>query len=191
MGSTVRRGNRLLEGDGFVRFYRKHAQALLVFFARRVLEPELAHDLTAETFAQAFVSRRRFRGTTDTEAAGWLYGIARHELNRYLRRGYAERKAIERLGLSIEPLTVDERERIEDLADLASARRAIAEAVSGVSPGNREALSLRIVRQLPYPEVAAELEISEQAARARVSRGLRSLRDALNANATSTEELMP
>ena len=129
MGSTVRRGKRLLEGDGFVRFYRKHAQALLVFFARRVLEPELAHDLTAETFAQAFVSRRRFRGTTDAEAAGWLYAIARHELSRYLRRGYAERNAIERLGLSIEPLTVDERERIEELADLAGARKAIAEAV--------------------------------------------------------------
>jgi RNA polymerase sigma-70 factor (ECF subfamily) len=41
------------------------------------------------------------------------------------------------------------------------------------------AIELRIVRELPYPEVAAELGVSEQTARARVSRGLRALRQAM------------
>jgi RNA polymerase sigma factor (sigma-70 family) len=65
----------------------------------------------------------------------------------------------------------------------------IAEAVRDIAPRNREALWLRVVRQMPYPQVAAELEISEQTARARVSRGLRALRDALNT--TRLEELIP
>ena len=34
---------------------------------------------------------------------------------------------------------------------------------------------MRIVDELPYPDVARRLEITEQAARARVSRGLASL----------------
>ena len=42
----------------------------------------------------------------------------------------------------------------------------------------REALELRIVKELPYPEVAIALGVSEQTARARVSRALRALREA-------------
>jgi RNA polymerase sigma-70 factor (ECF subfamily) len=47
--------------------------------------------------------------------------------------------------------------------------------VSELSPAHRDALRLRIVEELPYPEVARRLEISEPAARARVSRALRAL----------------
>jgi RNA polymerase sigma-70 factor (ECF subfamily) len=39
---------------------------------------------------------------------------------------------------------------------------------------------LRVVDELPYPDVAARLGISEQAARARVSRALRALAGALD-----------
>jgi RNA polymerase sigma-70 factor (ECF subfamily) len=38
---------------------------------------------------------------------------------------------------------------------------------------------MRIVDELPYEEIAEELGISEQTVRARVSRGLRALADAL------------
>ncbi|HEY3774967.1 MAG TPA: sigma factor-like helix-turn-helix DNA-binding protein [Solirubrobacteraceae bacterium] len=55
-------------------------------------------------------------------------------------------------------------------------------------PQHRDALRLRVVEERPYPEVARVLGISEQAARARVSRGLRSLRSVLEA-APSREEL--
>ena len=46
----------LADVEAFVALYREHAEALLVFFARRTLDAEAAADLTAETFAQA---RRR------------------------------------------------------------------------------------------------------------------------------------
>jgi RNA polymerase sigma-70 factor, ECF subfamily len=189
MDPLRRNPNPLLLGSGFTRFYRRHARPLLVFFARRVLEPELAHDLAAETFAEAFLSRHRFRGSTDREATAWLYAIARGQLNRYLRRGYSERKAIERLGLQVSPLSPEEHQRIEELADLAGVRDLMAEAMRDLAPRNREALWLRVVKQLSYPQVAAQLDISEQAARARVSRGLRALRDALNDS--RVEELIP
>src|SRR3954469_2972328 len=46
--------------EAFAAFYRRHERLLLGFFMRRTGEPELAADLTAETFAAALVSVRRF-----------------------------------------------------------------------------------------------------------------------------------
>jgi RNA polymerase sigma-70 factor, ECF subfamily len=42
-----------------------------------------------------------------------------------------------------------------------------------------DALRLRVIDERSYPEIAETLGVSEQAARARVSRGLRRLADAL------------
>ena len=54
-----------------------------------------------ETFAQAFANRARYRGREDREALAWIYGIARHELSMYFRRGVVERRALARLGVAI------------------------------------------------------------------------------------------
>jgi DNA-directed RNA polymerase specialized sigma24 family protein len=45
---------------------------------RRTGDAELAADLTAETFAAALASRRRF-DPAKGPAIGWLYGIARQQ----------------------------------------------------------------------------------------------------------------
>jgi hypothetical protein len=47
--------------EAFGRLYDRHARAVLAFFMRRTGWPQLAADLTAETFAAAFVSRKRYR----------------------------------------------------------------------------------------------------------------------------------
>lgn len=89
-----------LDSSAFERLYEEHADGLLLWFARRVLDAEVAVDLMAETFAQAFVSRGRFRGEKEDDAARWLYGIAHHQLSRYQRKGYAERRALGKLGFA-------------------------------------------------------------------------------------------
>lgn len=99
------------EPSAFAEVYTAMAPRLLAFFTRRTFDAEAAADLTAETFACAFESRRRFRGRTDHEAIGWLYGIAHHQLNHYVRRGIVERKAIQRLGIQVPPLDEDDYER--------------------------------------------------------------------------------
>jgi RNA polymerase sigma factor (sigma-70 family) len=173
------RSRMLRSTEGFARFYEEHSRGLLIFFARRVLDPELALDLTAETFAQALLSRGRFRGTSTAEAAGWLYGIARHQLAQYHRRGSAERRAIQRLGLQVPELSEADHDRVEELAGMDRLRTAARNGMSELSESERAAVSLRIVDELPYAEVAGRLEISEAAARARVSRGLRALGSSL------------
>src|SRR3989337_1252394 len=49
------------EPEAFTELYRRHAEDLLRYFARRTLDPETAAELTAETFAEAFASRASYR----------------------------------------------------------------------------------------------------------------------------------
>src|SRR5215211_8052618 len=81
----------LLSGDleDFGRFYDRYVRSLLAFFQRRTCDPEVAADLTAETFAAAMVARGRYQARTST-AAAWLFAIAQHKLTDYRRRGSAE-----------------------------------------------------------------------------------------------------
>jgi DNA-directed RNA polymerase specialized sigma24 family protein len=61
-----------LDAESLNWLYRRHAEPLLLYFARRLFDAEAAGDLVAETFATAFQSRGKFRGTTEDEAIGFL-----------------------------------------------------------------------------------------------------------------------
>ena len=100
------------DATGFTAFYREHVRELTGFFLHRTGDPELAMDLTAETFAGALAGRRRFDPRKGTPSM-WLYGIARHKLARALERGRVEDRARRRLGMA--PLVLDDEaiERIE------------------------------------------------------------------------------
>lgn len=165
-------------GD-FEAFYAEHAQALLLFFTRRVLDVEVARDLTAETFAEALRCRDRFRGRSGQEAAGWLYAIARHRLSRYLRRGVVELKMVRKLGIQLPAVGAEEQARVIELAGLQELRTVVAQQFGLLSAHQQAAVHLRVVEDLSYAEVAERLRISEATARARVSRGLRHLAAAL------------
>lgn len=160
--------------------YAAHRDDLLRYFARRTADPEAALDLMAETFAQAAQSRRKCRATTDEERAGWLYGIARNQLNAFHRRGYAEQRAVRRLGLERPPVTEATLREVEARAGLAELRERLADALATLNGDTRAAVELRVVEELAYPEIAQRLGIAEPAARARVSRGLARLADHLD-----------
>jgi RNA polymerase sigma factor (sigma-70 family) len=177
------------EPSAFGGFYAAHSRQLLAFFARRTFDVEVARDLTAETFAQAFEHRRRFRGSTDAEAGAWLYGIARHQLSRYARKGVVERKAVRRLSIRVPAVSEEDYERIAELAGLADLRDRVATVFADLSDAQRDALRLRVIDERSYAEVAQMLGISEQTARARVSRALRSLADAIDM--TSPAQVTP
>lgn len=165
--------------DDFTRLYRRHAQSLLLYFQRRVHEPELARDLLAETFASAIAGGPGFRGSSDTELSGWLWGIARNALAEQRRREQGERGRRRRLGRARMALTDREIERIEELAGIADLRESVAQRLAQLPHEQREALRLRVLEDLPYSEIAARMSTSQDTVRARVSRGLRALNVAL------------
>lgn len=167
----------LLSGDAvtFAAFYRRHEDAVLGYFLRRTGQADLAADLTAEAFARALEGRRRFdpeRG----EARGWLFGIARNLLASSLERGRVEDATRRALGL--EPLVLDDAalSRIEALD-----HRPAADALSDLPADQEVAVRGRVVEEQSYAELAARLRCSESVVRQRVSRGLRSLRERLEA----------
>ena len=103
----------------------------------------------------------------------WLYGIARNRLGRFFRTGRVDAAARQRLGMPERDLPPEDYERIEDLIDFAPIRDALLEALETLCKDQREAMRLRVIDGLGYPEVAERLRCTEANARQRVSRGLR------------------
>ena len=68
------------DAGAFRELYDRHAVAVHAFHLRRCRDPHAAQDLTAETFAQAWLSRGRFRDGAGGSAGPWLFGIARNVL---------------------------------------------------------------------------------------------------------------
>lgn len=161
--------------EAFIDLYERNAEPVLLYFTRRTFDVDVALDLTAETFAQAWRGWRRVRLDSVEEVQGWLFTIARRQLGRYLRRGAVERRALDQLGFTVPELADDEIAEIEDAAELDNLRSALAAELEKLNDDQRRALQLRIVEELPYQEVARQLEVTEPTARARVSRALRAL----------------
>jgi len=160
--------------EAFAAFYRRHAEALLRFFARRTLDPEAAAELTAETFAQSFASRATYRDQ-GVDGVAWLYGVAKHQLGRFARSGRVDAEARRKLGIPERDLRPDDFDRIEDLVDFAPIREALTDALGTLPRPQQDALRLRVLEGMDYPAVAEALDCTETNARQRVSRGLRHL----------------
>lgn len=159
--------------DAFRQLYERHAVAVQEYFVRRTSSRATALDLTAETFAQAWLVRGRFRDEADGSAAPWIYGIARNVLLMSIRRGSLERRAAERLGLWER---LDRTEPSGDpMPDDAWADGADA-LLETLPESQREAVRLRVIEGLEYPDVARALRITPAAARVRVHRGLIALK---------------
>src|SRR4051812_11059408 len=139
MGPEVRSDEDLLsarDGATFEQFYRRYADRMLGYFVRRTHDAELAADLTAETFAAALTSRRRYRADAGN-ASAWLFGIASKKLIDAQRRGYAERRAQRRLGMERIALTDDDVTRIESLEDVEAGTLITSSSPTSASPSRR------------------------------------------------------
>jgi RNA polymerase sigma factor (sigma-70 family) len=177
MAAVERRSDEVLlslafEDEGaFAAFYARHERPVAAFFVRAVGSGQLAAGLTAEVFAEALDSARRFDPGLGTGSA-WLFGIARNLLARSRERGRVEDRARRRLGMPV--LALDD-ELIERIEAAAGDRRAVE--LLGELPGEqRDAIVARVVDERGYGEIARELRCSESVVRKRVSRGLATLR---------------
>jgi RNA polymerase sigma factor (sigma-70 family) len=167
----------LLSGDpeDFGRFYDRYVDMLLGYFARRVHDPEVAADLTAETFAAALVARKRFRRAS-TPAVAWLFGIAQHKLADYRRKGAAEDRMQRRLGMERVPVAEEDVELITMLG-----RDAAWQLIDELPPDQRDAVRAHVLEDRAYGEIALASDTSEAVVRKRVSRGLGALRSRMGA----------
>ena len=162
------------DAGAFRELYDRHAGQVYGYHLRRTRDTHAAHDLTAETFAQAWLARRRFRDRAGGSAGPWLHGIARNLLAQSVRRRRIELQACEKLGLL---------ERLDEPRATAEPDEVwldgLDEAMAELPAGERDAVELRVIDGLPYDAIAADLATTEGAARVRVARGLGRLRQRL------------
>ena len=156
--------------EAFGMFYDRHVNSVLGYFARRTGDPEVAADLTAETFASALTARRRFR-PGGAPASAWLFAIAARRLADYHRRGRVEARAQQALAMERVPLGAEAAEMIRLLGDDAAVSMIVM-----LPADQRSAIRSHVVDERGYGEIAADQAVSEQAVRQRVSRGLAALR---------------
>src|SRR6478672_378509 len=74
------------DAGAFRELYDRYAGRVHGYHLRRTRDLHAAHDLTAETFAQAWLARRRFRDRAGGSAGPWLFGIARNLVSQSVRR---------------------------------------------------------------------------------------------------------
>jgi RNA polymerase sigma-70 factor (ECF subfamily) len=163
---------RSADPAAFRELYDRYSVRIHRFLLGRTRDEDAALDLTAEAFAQAWLSRTRFHDLAAGSAAPWLYAIARHVLVASVRKRKLEHTALERLG------ALAERDD-GDVTPTTAWLDGLDEAVAALPEDVRRALELRIVDELPYDAVARELETTAGAARVRVHRGLTALRSRL------------
>jgi RNA polymerase sigma-70 factor (ECF subfamily) len=161
--------------DAFAELYRRHCATLAGYFLRRTRSPEMAADLTAETFAAALDGVKRFDARKGT-AVMWLFGIARRELADAAERGAVARRARRRLRIPRIELDDEALERVVEVAGSADTGRRLAALMEQLPEDQREAVRARVLEETDYEAMALAGAVPETVVRKRVSRGLAGLR---------------
>lgn len=161
------------EAVAFEQFYRHWLPAVISYHRRATGSPELALDLTAETFAAAVASLDRFDGARGS-AATWLFAIARHKLHDSFRRARVEASARHALEWTRVEIDDADLERVEELASDGALE--LNRFLALLPDDQRTALVERVLEERDYAAIAADMACSEMVVRQRVHRGLRHLR---------------
>lgn len=169
----------------FEAFYRRHVDAVMRFVVRRVSDPHLAADLTADVFLAALDSAHTYVPGRGSQTA-WLYGVARNVVSAQQRRAAREARATSRVA-GRRLMDDDDLVRMEERIDAERRSRRALEAMSGLPEGERAVLELVVIDQLTVSEAAAALGIRQVTARVRLHRARRALEDVASPSAVYVE----
>lgn len=162
------------EADAFAALVRSHRDEVFTLALRLVHDRELAADVAQEAFVRAWRSMPRFRA--DARFSTWMHRITVNTALTHLAR---------RRSRHTEPL---EAGRIEPESDgltperagaAAAVRPHLAAALGELSASLRSVVVLKDVYDWSHAEIAEHLGISVTAAKVRLHRGRKALRDLL------------
>jgi RNA polymerase sigma-70 factor (ECF subfamily) len=156
-------------------FYRRHARAVYRSLLFDCGDPDVALDLTAETFARALTSIGRFRGLRVASGRAWIFAIANSLLLQYERERRIEDRARRRLGILEATRAQDDDDSVVARVDAEASRDRLADVLHALPESQRSVLRLRIEDEASYEEIALRLGCSPAAARQQASRGMRRL----------------
>ena len=149
--------------------FRSQQRGIYAYFLRTLGDRHAAEELTQETFYRACFAALRFRGESSVRT--WLFGIARRVLLEHLRRRQREQPTADPVDTPDRPRSDDERIDLE-------------RAFARLSIEDRELLMLVDVLGMEPREVADTMGLEGSAARVRLHRARRRLRDAYEGGET-------
>ncbi len=162
----------------FEAFYRRHIEAVQRFIARRVTDPYLAADLTADVFLAAIDSAPAYRPHRGAPI-GWLFGIARNVIAAEQRRDARERRARSRVPAAAELIEPDDLAKLHQRIDAEAGARRLYLAMDRLSSGERAVLELVALDGLAVLEAARALGIRAATARVRLHRARKQMQSEL------------
>ncbi|MBW8825867.1 MAG: RNA polymerase sigma factor [Acidobacteria bacterium] len=136
---------------------------------------EDARDVVQETYLRAYKGIERFRG--DSQFSTWLYRITANCAATYLGRRARHRH--DELSDEAPLADVSPDRDPQGLAMASNLRDRLNEALEQLPPRLKAVIVLRDVYDLPHEAIAAELGITESAAKVRLHRARRRLREQL------------
>jgi RNA polymerase sigma factor (sigma-70 family) len=169
------------DAESFACFFRRYVGSITLYAVRRCDDPEDVGDLVAETFLVALQAAGRYIPETDT-ALPWLFGIARRVLAKQRRRRAGTRRLLIKNSNSHLLFTNSEEDAVASAIDAARQGPALEAGLARLSAGEREVIELVAYDGLSPTEVAEVLNLSPNAARLRLSRARRHLRQLLDPN---------
>jgi RNA polymerase sigma-70 factor (ECF subfamily) len=155
----------------FALLYEQHLPSVYRYVASRVRTREEAEDLTSETFRQAWVNRRHYRGHGSFRA--WLFAIVRRTLADHYRY---RRQPVTPLEPGVARDLVDDMPSPEDHVVQDERELLVRELLAQLSAEQQEILSLRFAAELSYPEIAVVIGKREEAVKKIAYRALETLR---------------
>jgi RNA polymerase sigma factor (sigma-70 family) len=154
--------------DVFEAFYREHLETVQRFVARRVSDPHLAADLTADVFLAAIDGASGYRPDRGSPVA-WLIGVARHTIAAEFRRQARSRDVVRRVS-GRRHLDADAVTRIEERIDAERETRRLYDALASLPRRDRALMELVAVDGLSVTDAAAVLGMKPGTARVRLHR---------------------
>lgn len=145
----------------FETLYREYYQKVYAFLYRLCADPDLAEDLTQETFLQAYQSFHKFRG--DCEIFTWLAAIGKHTYFKYLKK---KKLHLDAANLELVAQSYLQNENSpEEHIHKKDVENAVRKVVENIPKKYRDVVLLRIYAELPFSQISQSLKISESSAK--------------------------
>jgi RNA polymerase sigma factor (sigma-70 family) len=183
-GTVIARS--LTDAGEFSAIFDRHFQEMHLFVARR-LGSDLADDVAADVFVEAFRCRDRY-DVEARDARPWLYGITNNLVRRHRRTEVRRHRAYARHGLDVD---TSEDHGVAARVDATNAGVEIATAIARLRARDRDALLLQAWADLSYEQIAVALDIPVGTVRSRLHRARGQLQRALTHSDAHEASLRP
>jgi RNA polymerase sigma-70 factor (ECF subfamily) len=160
----------IADGDlgAFQTFHDRYAARVASYARQLNHDRQFDEDVVQEVFTSVWTRAASFNRARG-DAAGWLYTLTRNKLIDLWRRS----------SKGGQPEEIDDR-RLPAQREENDLRLTVRQALSHVSPEQRQAIEMAYFDGLTYQETAHELDLPEGTLKSRIRLGLRTMRSVLS-----------